>query len=58
MDQNKEVPVAGANVFFPGSYAGTFTDEAGKFDIVKIDSSLKELVISYAGYVNDTVKVE
>jgi outer membrane receptor for ferrienterochelin and colicins len=54
--EKKEVPVIGANVYFPGTTTGTTTDETGMFMLNKPDSSADAIVISYIGYVNDTVK--
>jgi outer membrane receptor for ferrienterochelin and colicins len=59
MDENKkEVPVIGANVYFPETTTGTTTDETGMFMFNKPDSSADKIVISYIGYLNDTVRAE
>ncbi len=54
----KEIPIIGANVFFPGTNTGTVTDEAGKFQLFKPDNKINKIVVSYIGYVNDTINTE
>lgn len=54
-NDGKEIPIIGANVFFPGTSVGTATDALGMFHIHPPDTSAKKIIISYIGYVNDTV---
>ena len=59
IDANKnEISVIGANVYFPGTTVGTTTDESGMFKFNKPNDSADKIVISYIGYVNDTIKAE
>jgi outer membrane receptor for ferrienterochelin and colicins len=59
LDENKkEIPVIGANVYFPGTTVGTTTDETGMFMFNKPNASADKIVISFIGYLNDTVKAE
>lgn len=57
-ENKKEVPIMGANVYFPGTNIGFVTDEAGMFHLDKPSSTSDKLVISFIGYQNDTVKAE
>ncbi len=57
-ENNKEVPLAGASVYFPGTTAGTFTADDGSFVLNKPAPSMNKLVISFVGFVNDTVSTE
>jgi outer membrane receptor for ferrienterochelin and colicins len=54
----KEIPIIGANVYFPGTTVGTTTDETGMFMFNKPNATADKIVISFIGYVNDTIKVE
>ncbi|HKR03279.1 MAG TPA: TonB-dependent receptor [Bacteroidia bacterium] len=59
IDENKkEIPVTGANVYFVGTTTGTSTDESGKFILNEPEVKTGKIVISFIGYVNDTVKAE
>ena len=58
LDGNKQkLPLPGANVYWAGTTNGTTTDEEGAF---ALKSSAKDhmLVVSYVGYVNDTVHIQ
>ena len=54
----KEVPLAGASVFWKGTTTGTATDENGNFQL-GIDSSRlpHQLVVSFMGYRADTLMI-
>lgn len=54
-ENNKEVPLAGASVYFPGTTTGTFTAEDGSFSLEKPNPSHHKLVVSFVGFLNDTV---
>ncbi len=54
-NDGKEIPIVGANVFFPGTSIGTVTDALGMFHLDPPDASAKNIVITYVGYVSDTV---
>ena len=53
---NKDYPIEGANIYWLNSSSGTVTGQDGKFSIEKMRNN-SELVISYIGFVNDTIKV-
>ena len=53
---NKDYPIEGANIYWLNSNSGTVTSQDGKFSIEKMQNN-SELVISYIGFVNDTIKV-
>ena len=53
---NKDYPIEGANIYWLNSSSGTVTGQDGKFSIEKMQNNT-ELVISYIGFVNDTIKV-
>lgn len=50
-------PLVGANVYWLGTTKGTATDESGGFKLERIDDQSK-LVISYIGFVNDTIETK
>jgi outer membrane receptor for ferrienterochelin and colicin/copper chaperone CopZ len=50
-------PLAGANVVWLGSIAGTSTDDNGQFELHKQRDTGK-VVVSHAGYHSDTITVE
>ena len=51
----KEV-LPNANVYWSETLKGTTSDESGRFTLVK-DNKAKSLVISYTGYINDTIDI-
>lgn len=51
----KEIPIVGANVFFPGTTVGTVTDAMGMFHLHPPDANATKIVVTYIGYVSDTV---
>ena len=53
---NKDYPIEGANIYWLNSSSGTVTGQDGKFSIEKMQNN-SELVISFIGFVNDTIKV-
>ena len=53
---NKDYPIEAANIYWLNSSSGTVTGQDGKFSIEKMQNN-SELVISYIGFVNDTIKV-
>ena len=56
LQNNKEVPLPFANVFWLDSQVGTVTDIDGNFSI-EYSSEHTKLVISYVGYTTDTISV-
>lgn len=57
-ENNRDVPLAGASVYFPGTSIGTVTAADGSFHLDKPNPSYNQIVISYVGYTNDTVPAE
>ncbi len=53
---NKEFPLAGANVYWLNTTVGTITDIDGKFSI-PYESNYTKLVISYVGFKTDTLTI-
>ncbi|WP_299113198.1 TonB-dependent receptor [uncultured Winogradskyella sp.] len=53
---DKELPLAGANVFWLNTSVGTMTDENGAFSIA-YQSSYTKLIVSYVGFKTDTLTV-
>lgn len=54
----KLIPIIGASVYFPGTTTGTSTGDDGMFHLDKPSPETDKLVISFVGFVNDTVKAE
>jgi outer membrane receptor for ferrienterochelin and colicin len=57
-DGQEKQPLPGANVFWSGKSGGTATDPNGFFELNRPASGHADLVISYIGYVNDTICLE
>jgi outer membrane receptor for ferrienterochelin and colicin len=53
---NKDQPIYGANVYWLNENIGRVTNENGEFSI-PYKSSYKRLIISYVGYLADTLKI-
>jgi len=58
LGQGKKEFLPGANVYWATTTEGTTTDEKGGFELTWLGDSLNKLVISFVGYVNDTVEVK
>ena len=56
LQNNKEVPLPFANVFWLNSQVGSVTDIDGNFNI-EFSSEYSKLVISYVGYTTDTISI-
>ena len=54
---NNEVPVVGANIYLVDGSKGVVSDQNGNFLINDIKDA-KEFVVSYVGYLNDTLKTK
>ena len=54
---NNDYPIKCANIYWLNSSSGTVTGQDGKFSIEKMQNN-SELVISYIGFVNDTIQVK
>ncbi|GAB1349417.1 TonB-dependent receptor [Ignavibacteriales bacterium] len=55
--QNNKVPLVSANLFWKNSTVGTVTDLKGHFSLKKPAGKSAFLVVSYTGYVADTIEV-
>ena len=55
--ENKEIPVAGANIYWIDNSAGTISGIDGKFKLSNPDNK-NSYVISFVGYQNDTISVQ
>ena len=53
---NKEVPIIGANIIWSDNSGGTTSDMEGNF-ILYNPNNLKNYIVSYVGYQNDTLSV-
>jgi hypothetical protein len=49
IDQGKD-PIAGANVYLKGTYAGSMTDEKGRFEFLTQKKGTQILVVSYVSF--------
>ena len=54
---NLDYPIEGANIYWLNSSQGTVTNQEGEFSIEKTANNSK-LIISYIGFVNDTIQVQ
>ena len=55
-DNSVDIPIEGANVYWENSNIGVITNNLGDFKIKLIDNKEK-LVISYVGFVTDTITI-
>ncbi|MCX7863009.1 MAG: TonB-dependent receptor [Bacteroidales bacterium] len=55
-DKKTREPLPGASVFIVGTTWGTSTDIDGNFKLTNIKKGTYDIVISYVGYVSDTIK--
>jgi outer membrane receptor for ferrienterochelin and colicins len=55
-DSGSRQPLPGASIYWSGTTTGTISDETGKFEIAPYQQHTL-LVISYVGYINDSVQV-
>ena len=53
---NLDYPIEGANIYWLSSSQGTVTNQEGEFSIEKTANNSK-LIISYIGFLNDTIQV-
>ena len=53
---NKEMPIIGANIIWSDNSGGTTSDIEGNF-ILSNPNNLKNYIVSYVGYQNDTLSV-
>ena len=53
---NKEMPIVGANIIWSDNSGGTTSDIDGNF-ILSNPNNLKNYIVSYVGYQNDTLSV-
>ena len=52
-----KTPLPGANVYWAGTQSGTFTGPEGRFVLELPDGVDPQLVVSFVGYMNDTIRV-
>ncbi|MEI6866570.1 TonB-dependent receptor [Flavicella sp.] len=57
LDHSK-IPIIGANVYIKGSYAGSITDEKGRFEFVTQKKGSQSLVISYISFETKEIVAE
>jgi len=55
-DKKTKEPLPGASVFIIGTSWGTSTDMDGNFKLTNVKKGVYDIVISYVGYVSDTLK--
>lgn len=55
-DGKMKMPLPGANVFWEGTGIGTATDSDGAFTLTRNGQGNSRLVVSFVGYVSDTVE--
>lgn len=55
-ENGTEMPLQDANVVLAGTGKGTSTDASGKFRLFNTDSTAGQLVITYSGFLTDTLK--
>ena len=53
----ENIPLVGANIQWINSNIGVATDSNGEFTIKKENISEKKLVISFIGFINDTIEI-
>jgi hypothetical protein len=56
-NQQKKLPLPGAEVFWIGTTTATATDTNGYFDLKRPGENYTELIVSFIGYQNDTVRL-
>ncbi|NNC82550.1 MAG: TonB-dependent receptor, partial [Flavobacteriales bacterium] len=56
-EEEKQIPLPGANILWAGTSTGTATDSQGRFELERVSNS-DLLVVSFTGYLTDTVKYE
>lgn len=57
-EKGKKEFLPGANVYWAATTEGTATDAKGGFELIWKGDSLNKLVVSFIGYVNDTVTIK
>lgn len=56
-EAQKKLPLPGANVYWAGTSSGTATNPEGYFELKHPGAKKTELVVSYIGYLNDTISL-
>ncbi len=56
--QGKKVSLVGANVYWSGTTDGTVTDAQGRFTLERPCPMHRYVVVSYVGYMNDTIDLD
>ncbi len=57
-DKSTKQTLPGANVYWAGTTAGTITDTEGAFNLKPSGKFPKNLIVSYVGFQNDTIKIK
>ncbi len=55
-DKKTKEPLPGASVFISGTSWGSSTDMDGNFKLTNLKKGVYDIVVSYIGYVSDTIK--
>lgn len=56
-EDDQEIPLQGASVYWLGTQAGTTTNKNGQFNLV-FQESTDQLVISFLGFKSDTIRLQ
>lgn len=56
-DENRH-PLPGANIYFEGSFNGSISDTAGRFELEEKESELNTLIVSYMGYEEQRIIID
>jgi hypothetical protein len=56
-EDDQEIPLQGASVYWLGTQAGTTTNKNGQFNLV-FQKSTDQLVISFLGFKSDTIRLQ
>ena len=56
LKENAQSPLVGVNVYWIGTQKGTTTDKDGQFNLSSKGINDQRLIVSYLGYLTDTVK--
>lgn len=55
--EGRLIPLPFANIHWLGTQEGTVANESGRFELKRSSSGENRLVVSYVGYINDTISV-
>ncbi len=57
LEDNQEIPLTGASIYWIGTQIGTTTNEEGTFSL-PLETSTNQLVISFLGFKTDTLSIK